>query len=75
MIPSANTIHKNHSLSSLSSLSLTIFNSMTNLVIELLLILVFFRLDIHLLQKLFLNIKTAVRKICLRVLILDFRFG
>lgn len=75
MIPSADTIHKNNSLSSISSLSSTIFNSMTDLVIELLLILVFFRLDIHLLQKLVLNIKTAVRKIYLRVPILDFRFG
>lgn len=75
MIPLADTIHKNNSLSSISSLSSTIFNSMTDLVIELLLILVFFRLDIHLLQKLVLNIKTAVRKIYLRVPILDFRFG
>lgn len=75
MIPSADTIHKNNSLSSISSLSSTIFNSMTDLVIELLLILVFFRLNIHLLQKLVLNIKTAVRKIYLRVPILDFRFG
>ena len=75
MIPSSDTIHKNNSLSSISSLSSTIFNSMTDLVIELLLILVFFRLDIHLLQKLVLNIKTAVRKIYLRVPILDFRFG
>lgn len=75
MIPSADTIHKNNSLSSISSLSSTIFNSMTDLVIELLLILVFFRLDIHLSQKLVLNIKTAVRKIYLRVPILDFRFG
>lgn len=75
MIPSADTIHKNNSLSSISALSSTIFNSMTDLVIELLLILVFFRLDIHLLQKLVLNIKTAVRKIYLRVPILDFRFG